>query len=279
MKKVIAILVGIELGLILTAFTFFSLIGYLLSGILAYVFGLVLPIEHESLQVFFGYAIALLLVSVSVFLCLKLSARLHKYFKWTAIVIPVFAGTIYLTVFRPIDKSIMVEQELENYESQNVETPLNYLNYLKSLETKLKDIASNETPNSNLYLGIFSTNQEKLDSIIIDTLFLSPDQQIGLCVFSMKQNDYYTAVSTFFNPIENIVYSGHSNLSHYGNSRKDALIELYYELYLERKERNKATYSPEYKAWTEKFPSILDSEYWTITLKEDTIGMRKYGVL
>lgn len=279
MKKVIAIIVGLEVGLLLIALSFHSLIGYLVSGILAYLFGLVLPIEHESLQVFFVYTIAFLLVSVSVFVCILFSNSFYKLFKWTVIILPASVGIIYLTAFKPIDKSSMVQQELENYVSRHVKIPPNYLGYSNSIESKLNNLASSLDPTSNQYLGIFSENQEKVDSIIIDTLFLSPDQHIGMCVFTMKKKDHYTAVSTFFNPKENLVFSGFSNLSHYGDSRNEALIELYYELYIELKERKKATYSHEYKAWTEKFPSILDSEYWTNTLKEDTIGMRKYGVL
>ena len=192
--KVIAIIVGLEFGLLLTALTFLSLIGYLVSGVLGYLFGLVLPIEHESLQVFFGYTIALLLVSVSVFVCIIFSNRFHKFFKWTVIILPASAGIIYLTAFKPIDKFNKVQQELENYESRHAKIPPNYLGYSNSIESKLNTLASSLDPTNNQYLGIFSENQEKVDSIIIDTLFISPDQHIGMCVFTMKKKDHFTAV-------------------------------------------------------------------------------------
>jgi len=279
MKKIISILAGIEIGILLTIFVFLTLIGYVVTGILSSLFGLVLPVEHELLQVFFGYLIAIVLVSLSVFICVKLSSKLYKFFKWIVIVLPIFTVIIYLAYFKPIDKFSEIQQELEKYKIVDRGISQNYWNYFKSFESKLNKIAVKETPTSNLYLGIFSTNQEAVDSIIIDTLFISTDQQIGLCVFTMKQDDYYKSVSTFFNPKENRVYSGYSNLNQYGDSRDEALVNLYYQLYIERKERKKAIYSPEYKTWTEKVSTVLDPDYWTTTLKEDTINMKEYGSL
>lgn len=277
MRKVIAVLVGLEFGALIIGFTFLTLIGYLISGVLAYVFGLVLPVEHKLLQSFFGYLISFIILSLSVFTCLKLSRQLHEYFKWIVITLPVCAGVIYFVAFRSIDKKSEVAQELEKYKISNDQPPPHYELYVDSLEEKLNKIASTEPSTSNVYLGIFSVNEEKVDSVIIDTLFLSPSQDLGVCVCSMKHKGHYIAVSIYFNPTENRVYSGSTISGEFSNSRGEALINCYYQLFIERKERKKATYSPEYRTWTESFPSILESEYWTKTIHEDTVNIRYYG--
>ncbi len=98
MKKLIAILLGIEAGLLLVILAFTTLIGYLIAGILAYIFGFIIPIEHNKLHIAFNYIIMLTTIGTSIFVCLKLSNKYFHIFKWAVIILfPVCYGLIYYT--------------------------------------------------------------------------------------------------------------------------------------------------------------------------------------
>lgn len=276
-KRLLAALVGIEVGLLLVGLTFMTLIGYVISGLLSYVISLILPIDQTILQNTIGIIISIILVSVATFYCVLLSDRLYSYFKWIAFGIPIICGLSYYILFLPTDKQSKVNDELKQYNVENKKISESDKLIILDLENKLTKLSNELDWNSNLHLGIFSTNSNRVDSIIVDRIFLSHLDSLGMCVYTSKNQNMYHSSTLFFNPTNLTIYSGHNVASGYGNDRQAALLELYYQLYVSDKTRKKATYSPSYKTWTETVPSILDSNYWSTTVREDTINMTIYG--
>lgn len=276
-QKIIAAIVGIELGLLIVAATFITLIGYVLVGLLSYLVNLIISVEQAILQKIIGVIISLFIVSASVFYCLVHAEKLSNYFKWLVVVIPLICGLIYLFLFLPINKSVEVKNELKKYNVENQIARESDKRIISELENKLIKASQELDSSSNLHLGIFSTNSNRVDSIIVDRIFLSHLDSLGLCVYSSKYENMYYSATLFFNPTNLTIYSGHNIASSYGKNRETALLELYHQLYVSNKTRKKVTYNPDYKNWTETVPSILDSNYWSTTIKEDTINMTMYG--
>lgn len=276
-KKIIAAIVGIEIGLLIVAVTFITLIGYLVVGLLSYLVNFIIPIEDTILQNIIGVIISVFIVSASVFYCLVHSEKLYSYFKWLVVVIPLICGLMYLLLFPPTNKSEEINEELKKYNAENRIARESDRRIISELESKLTKISQKLDSSSNLYLGIFSTNANRVDSISIDRIFLSHLDSLGLCVYTARCGNFFNGATFFFNPTNLTIYCGANLAGSYGETRKAALKELYYELYILKKTRKRAVYTPSLKNWQEIVPSILDSNYWSTTIKEDTINMTMYG--
>lgn len=278
-KKLIAVFCGIEIGIIISLVIYLTLIGYLLSGIVGYLLSIILPFNMESIVIYVNYFIVILINVSSIYFCLKILNEHYKLVRVVALIIPIIFIPIYLITNRQIDKNAAINKELTHIVS-NPHIPIDYHVYKQQIQEKLITYADSAIrERNNIYMSLFMDN-ESVKCIEVDTLFLSPTNKFGLCLYSFLSDSTFYAQTAFFSIEKNnspIVYSkGMTNRS-FGKTRQNALIDLKYILFVDLKTRIKQCNTEDYQVEKVQVYSILHNQYWSESFKDDTINLKLYG--
>jgi len=273
-RKILGVIIGLELSFIFALISIFTLFSYILIGVLSYSVGKVIPIQNEYLSVYFYCVFFLLTLFVSVKIGLQITKKNYNNSKWISSILMVICVTMYYLLIIPVNKEEKVNTELKRLSLIENITPVNYKKYETLLQNKLTEVSQNinlpEYRNKNIFYS------EKIDSIVIDTLIISPKKNLAICLISYKSEGLFGASSFFFNPTTNFIYYGGILPHSFGETRNETLLDLHYILYVERKTRNEVIYSPEYKSVEIEVPSILELDYWNKTVSKDTIYLEWY---
>jgi len=280
-KRIIAIILGIEAGIIIWFILFITLIIYAFTGIVAYLITSILTLNFQTIQTACMIITGIITIGFSILIFWFSVNKNFKLYKFLTIIIPLIMATIYFVFTKHENKIKEISIEKAKYiQDFNKQNSSNYIISKTLFEEKLKECSRRIKPDStNLYLGIFAS-QAPIDSIQVDTLIFSPKDQLGLCIFSFKSENSYFAKSIFFERISSTnfkIHSGGNCPQENDKTRQLAIINLEYLLYIDLKQRVHADYNPTYKKWTESVPSVLNKDYWITTIKEDTLNLDIYG--
>lgn len=269
-KSLVAVLLGLELGLILSALVFLSLVAYVVTGIMAYLVVQYLPLDHAEVVNFFSVLLVIGIVAISIYFCLSLVGRYYSQFKWLALGIPLVFGLVYLLFFLPVDKMALVNKELQKHQFAPEENIVKNKKLALRLENRLTQLTKVIDRYSNGYEELFGWSENEVRNIKVDQIFRSPIDTLALCVFTSSSEEGIMASTVFFNPETLKVFAGSGIAAGWGHTREDALTELYYDLYVTNKIRTRTISDSEDKVLKEEVQSILDGNYWVTTINEDT---------
>lgn len=276
-KRIVAILLGLEIAILIFLGIFQSLILWILTGFVTSIFNLTLFAEQ-----IFDISIFALICCFSIFICLKGVDKFYKSYLITALLIPLSGGAIYFICLKEPNKALILEKELA-VSSSNISKPRNYNSIKCSFEKNLKSYYDTAQVNrNNLFSNLFSSNKKNISSIKIDTLIFSKDYKYAYIQYVIKQpNVYYTESLFCFFPASNeMELIPRSIYSSFDEDRNKAIIKIRYDAFIASRKRLQADYSgSDYKTSYENVPSPIDNGYWTKTFPLDSVNMRINGSL
>lgn len=275
MKRIVAIILGIEIGLLIWFILAQTFVIYIVVGIVHYL----LPFISETIL---SWLTILLCCSCFCTLTLVTANKYFRQFIAAIFCLPAVTFIVYFLFFLPPNKAKAVNTELTKHNKNKYSDNLSYIQFQNKINTMLVNFTThNSESRNNLHLAIFGIEEKKAEQIKIDTLFIAPDEKIGVCLFTFLDS-IYTARAIYFSIKKNSVdklFSGGLLAHGYGVTREEALTEMKYDMFITSKKRVEVVNLENYSVKKVEYPSILESKYWQQTIKLDTVYMTINGAI
>lgn len=273
MKKIIATILGIEVGLIVWYIFYQTLIIYVFTGITNY-------ISPDISVEFLYYSSIGITILPFIVIFNKLDKEYFNVFLGLIIAIPILVFVYWSMFIKEPNKEKEVI-ELLSSANNKIERPLFYDSISIQILNHLKDFtAKNHNERNNLHLNLFGFEEEEAKEISIDTLIFDlKSLSQGICIYSFKQDNWFYCKVLYFSLLNRNVKEMFSIdwSTPYGKTKPEALYKKYYEL-LEKLKIRHETNPYNYKDQTRvQYPTVIDQKYWSKTLPLDTINKRSYG--
>jgi len=276
-KKIVAVILGLEVSILTSLGLFYSLLLWIITGLVNYVCKLSLHVEQA-----FDIGVFVLICAFSIFCCIKTVDRFYKAYLILTILIPLLGLLVYFTVFKEPNKASILEKELAK-SSSGIAKPQNYNLITCSFEKNLKIYYdSARVDRNNLFLRLFRSSEKNILLIKVDTIIFSNDYKYAYVQYIIKQPNVYYAESSFcfFTAANQMELIPGSIYSSFDDNQKNAIEKIRYDAFIASRKRLKADYSnDDYKTYYENVPSPIDKNYWTKTFPIDSVNMRVNGSL
>jgi hypothetical protein len=274
MKKLVGIILGIEVGIIIWFLLSLTLIIYLVVGLLNYAF----PSIPQS---YFSIATIILTILPFAFIFTQSIDKNYESYKTACFVLPIISGVIFFAFSKEPNKEKAVMTEIEKGErSIFPESHDRTKRQINSLLTSFTKKYSKDR--NNIHLKFFKTEQQEATEITIDELYYNPTNfKEGQCIYSFFADSIYYSSILYFTIKDTNVYelSSIDKTASFGKSKKETLINLKYELLIKNKERIEVDQEDYLEQKKVIYPTLVQKGYWTKTLKEDTLNMTYSGTI
>lgn len=284
-RKIVAVILGVEIALACSIIIFLYLPGllYFLVGLISLITNIFFTVNLELLYDIAFFTYLFLYFILFRYLSWKL---INKYEKIDLYIFTFFTLLLiyfYITYFKQVNKEVEVAKEINLHQNYFNSKDQFYLKTEKELKSKLIMISNKyQTLDSNdgfvgEYRYCILGTVSKVDSILISNIFFAPDSTFGLCLFSGFTSGGYIANSFYFKrEIDSILtfYHRHYYERSLEQNRHDALINLEYDFFVQRKYEKKHIFSKDKQKINNGLPTILEKGYWEKTVKIDTLGLQ-----